>query len=569
MRIFSWPGDVPGHPCPRKIWSEGRPAENAGVHAPGGLLVGGVWGRGVAAAAGRAGAGAGGGVRRRAVAGHGVHAPGRLHGRVRRGAVPAGPGHPAANPEGLPLRGLRRDLHGAAGHGPVEPVPGGGGRVLAGPAADPGGTRACAGLAVLGLRPMGTSQYAAMGRPGAAMGRRCGCCWPVRGPSLVAGRELLPSGRRRGVRPGGVVRLPESGWHVRGYLRLCPDHRRAVRLRGGDSVEVEDGSDHWRRVPGKVYLRARKIRPGGGGYLRPGGKRPRSCPVLCAPGGPDPAGGPSRRPCPLLLAAEVVISREIGSGVVPIDAGAGLAGAPRAAAAAAGGAGRSCIPDILRTDGGIEMKLTLLRHGETDGSRRDLYYGAADIPPCRNPWRRCTKTRRPIPGPPGTIPAACCGREQTLEAIYGPWAHPQLPGLREMDFGDFEMKSYQELKDTRGVSGVDHRRGAQRLPPTGKAPQVLERNRAAMAQVLAAGEDAVCVGPRRRHGGADDDLVRRWAVRLLREARHRVHGDVPGRGSPCPISRQKTKKEGFGFSLRRWKRRPIRQGGRGLRRPPI
>ena len=26
------------------------------------------------------------------------------------------------------------------------------------------------------------------------------------------------------------------------------------------------------------------------------------------------------------------------------------------------------------------MKLTLLRHGETDGSRRDLYYGAADIP---------------------------------------------------------------------------------------------------------------------------------------------------------------------------------------------
>ena len=26
------------------------------------------------------------------------------------------------------------------------------------------------------------------------------------------------------------------------------------------------------------------------------------------------------------------------------------------------------------------MKLTLLRHGETEGSRRDLYYGAADIP---------------------------------------------------------------------------------------------------------------------------------------------------------------------------------------------
>ena len=26
------------------------------------------------------------------------------------------------------------------------------------------------------------------------------------------------------------------------------------------------------------------------------------------------------------------------------------------------------------------MKLTLIRHGDTEGSRRDLYYGAADIP---------------------------------------------------------------------------------------------------------------------------------------------------------------------------------------------
>ena len=26
------------------------------------------------------------------------------------------------------------------------------------------------------------------------------------------------------------------------------------------------------------------------------------------------------------------------------------------------------------------MKLTLLRHGETEGSQKNLYYGAADIP---------------------------------------------------------------------------------------------------------------------------------------------------------------------------------------------
>ena len=96
----------------------------------------------------------------------------------------------------------------------------------------PAATRACAGLAVLGLRPMGTSQYAAMGP---ARGGYGAALWVLLALSVGLPR---PSGRRRGVRPGGVVRLPESGWHVRGYLRLCPDHRRAVRLRGGDSVEV-------------------------------------------------------------------------------------------------------------------------------------------------------------------------------------------------------------------------------------------------------------------------------------------------------------------------------------------
>ena len=36
------------------------------------------------------------------------------------------------------------------------------------------------------------------------------------------------------------------------------------------------------------------------------------------------------------------------------------------------------------------MKLTLLRHGETEGSRNNLYYGAADIPvlPERSEERR-------------------------------------------------------------------------------------------------------------------------------------------------------------------------------------
>ena len=78
--------------------------------------------------------------------------------------------------------------------------------------------------------------------------------------------------------------------------------------------------------------------------------------------------------------------------------------------------------------------------------------------------------------------------------------------LREMDFGDFEMKSYQQLKDTPAyqawIADVEHNP----CPHGESAPQVLARNRAAMDRVLAAGEDAVCV----IHGGVTAGLMMTW-----------------------------------------------------------
>ena len=130
------------------------------------------------------------------------------------------------------------------------------------------------------------------------------------------------------------------------------------------------------------------------------------------------------------------------------------------------------------------MKLTLLRHGETDGSRRDLYYGAADIPALPESLAALHENAAAYPRAARYYTSGLLRTEQTLEAIYGPVAHQQLPGLREMNFGDFEMKSYQELKDTAAyqawITDVEHN-----VCPNGEsAPQVLERNRAAMAQLV-------------------------------------------------------------------------------------
>ena len=94
------------------------------------------------------------------------------------------------------------------------------------------------------------------------------------------------------------------------------------------------------------------------------------------------------------------------------------------------------------------MKLTLLRHGETDGSRRDLYYGAADIPALPESLAALRENAAAYPRAARYYTSGLLRTEQTLAALYGPVPHVQLPGLREMDFGDFEMKSYQQLKDT-------------------------------------------------------------------------------------------------------------------------
>ena len=90
------------------------------------------------------------------------------------------------------------------------------------------------------------------------------------------------------------------------------------------------------------------------------------------------------------------------------------------------------------------MKLTLLRHGETEGSQKNLYYGAADIPALPKSLEALqqkaltgvypTAEHYYVSGMTRTI--------QTLRAIYGDVAYTVLPGLREMDFGDFEMRAY-------------------------------------------------------------------------------------------------------------------------------
>ena len=97
-----------------------------------------------------------------------------------------------------------------------------------------------------------------------------------------------------------------------------------------------------------------------------------------------------------------------------------------------------------------------------------------------------------------------------------------LPGLREMDFGDFEMRAYagdleHDPQFIAWCEDVEHN-----ICPHGEsAAQVLARSVAAIEPVLRRGEDTVCV----IHGGVTSGLMIHWFGGILYD-----YSPAPGTG---------------------------------------
>ena len=99
----------------------------------------------------------------------------------------------------------------------------------------------------------------------------------------------------------------------------------------------------------------------------------------------------------------------------------------------------------------MKTKICLIRHGITEGNQKRLYYGSSDIPLAEEGVAVLRElTAQGIY--PDDADAKCytsgmLRTEQTFSLIYGDREHEAFSPFREIDFGDFEMKSYGELKD--------------------------------------------------------------------------------------------------------------------------
>ena len=94
----------------------------------------------------------------------------------------------------------------------------------------------------------------------------------------------------------------------------------------------------------------------------------------------------------------------------------------------------------------------LIRHGRTEANERRLYCGSTDLPLSEAGRAGLERLRESMVYPKADglriYTTGLSRTEETLRLIWGELPHTELPELREMAFGAFEMRSYCDLRDT-------------------------------------------------------------------------------------------------------------------------
>ncbi|MBQ3322642.1 MAG: histidine phosphatase family protein [Firmicutes bacterium] len=97
----------------------------------------------------------------------------------------------------------------------------------------------------------------------------------------------------------------------------------------------------------------------------------------------------------------------------------------------------------------MKSKIVLIRHGITEGNEMHMYYGSTDVSLSERGKHLLEKQRDeglyPISETAQFFTTGMLRTEQTLRIVYGDREHGVIEDLKELDFGEFEMRTYEEL----------------------------------------------------------------------------------------------------------------------------
>ena len=99
------------------------------------------------------------------------------------------------------------------------------------------------------------------------------------------------------------------------------------------------------------------------------------------------------------------------------------------------------------------MQIVLIRHGQTEGNLRKAYIGSTDEDLCAQGQECALESAklfaRACPSVDGLYVSPLKRAVQTAQILFPDLEQHVVEDLREMDFGDFEGKSYLDMSDDR------------------------------------------------------------------------------------------------------------------------
>ena len=98
-----------------------------------------------------------------------------------------------------------------------------------------------------------------------------------------------------------------------------------------------------------------------------------------------------------------------------------------------------------------KLNLYLLRHGKTLANEKKLYCGFTDLPLSEKGREELALLKEKISYPEAEkyFTSGALRANETIEILYGNKVFEEVKGFFEYNFGDFEMKSYEDLRDNK------------------------------------------------------------------------------------------------------------------------
>jgi len=129
------------------------------------------------------------------------------------------------------------------------------------------------------------------------------------------------------------------------------------------------------------------------------------------------------------------------------------------------GAGQS---NLLRIGAAIKMTIYLIRHGKTEANEKHLYCGNTDLPLSKAGKEDLQGVHYDIKNV-RFLTSGMKRTNETLQILFGDIFYEVDPRFREVDFGIFEMQSYDELKDTPDYQAWLTGDNEANIPPEGES----------------------------------------------------------------------------------------------------